>query len=188
VLHQPLGDGAELCALEPWQAAEFAAHVDRVRAHLAPWVPFAHSVTDTDSARGLLQRMADAQARDAGRFYGIRVDGELGGGTLFRTFDAAAGVCEVGAWIAPEHQGRGLVRRAVTHMITWAVGPRGLSRVEWRTDPRNERSRAVARALGFTLEGTLRSNFALAGERRDTDVWAMLAGEWTGADAGRSAE
>jgi RimJ/RimL family protein N-acetyltransferase len=38
MLAYPLGDGAELRALEPWQAAEFAASVDRARAHLAPWL------------------------------------------------------------------------------------------------------------------------------------------------------
>ena len=36
MLAYPLGDGAELRTLEPWQAAEFAASVDRARAHLAP--------------------------------------------------------------------------------------------------------------------------------------------------------
>lgn len=178
MLAHPLGDGAELRSLEPWQAAEFATHVDRIREHLAPWIPFAGTVTDPDSARDLLQRMADAQARDAGRFYGIWVDGALEGGALFRTFDAVGGVCEIGVWLAPEVRGRGLVNRAARHMIDWAFRVRGLSRVEWRTDPRNERSRAVARALGMTREGTLRSSFVLGGARNDTEVWSVLAGEW----------
>jgi ribosomal-protein-serine acetyltransferase len=30
----------------------------------------------------------------------------------------------------------------------------------------------------MTLEGTLRSSFVLGGERRDTEVWAVLADEW----------
>jgi ribosomal-protein-serine acetyltransferase len=175
---QPLGSGGELCPLEPWQAEEFADHVTQARAHLAPWIPFATRVVDVDSARELLQRYADKQARDAGRLYGIWLDGDLVGGTLFRAFDAGAGVCEVGVWLAPQAEGRGLVTRAVRHMLDWAIHVRGIRRVEWRTDPNNARSRAVAQRLGMTLDGVLRSSFVLNGTRRDTEVWSLLAHEW----------
>ena len=174
-----LGDGAELRPLEPWQAHEFAVHVALIRDHLRPWIPFAGQVVDEASARELLQRQADRTARDEGRFYGIWVDGVLRGGTLFRVFDLAAGICEVGVWLAPDVQGRGLITRAVNHMIDWAVG-RGIMRVEWRTNPANDRSRAVAQRLGMTLEGVLRSSFLLNGVRHDTEVWSILADEWPG--------
>ncbi|MFI0357698.1 hypothetical protein [Actinomadura sp. 9N407] len=36
----PLGEGAELRPLEPWQAAEFLDHVVRVRDDIAPWIPW----------------------------------------------------------------------------------------------------------------------------------------------------
>jgi RimJ/RimL family protein N-acetyltransferase len=172
-----LGEGAELRPLEPWRAEEFAAHVARVRDHLAPWVPFATRVVDAASARVLLQRYADKQARDEGAMYGIWQDQTLVGGTLFRDFDAQTGICEIGVWLAPEAEGRGLVIRAVRHMIDWAVVVRGITRVEWRTDPDNARSRAVAQRLGMTLDGVLRASFPINDELRDTEVWSLLASE-----------
>jgi ribosomal-protein-serine acetyltransferase len=178
MLSAPLGDGAELRPLEPWQAAELAAYTDRVRPHLTPWLPWAHSVVDTDSAGRFLQRYADHQAADGGRIYGIWLDGVLVGGTLFRVFDAEGGVCEIGVWLAPEAQGRGLVTRAASLMIDWAVRVRGLSRVEWLCSPANQPSRAVARRLGMTHEGVLRSVFRMNGVRHDLEVWAVLADEW----------
>ena len=48
-----LGDGAGLGPLEPWHAEEFAAAVDHARDHLAPWIPFAHTVTDVEKANDL---------------------------------------------------------------------------------------------------------------------------------------
>jgi len=174
----PLGGDAELRPLEPWQAEEFAAHIERVRAHLVPWIPFAARVVDVVSAREFLQRYADNTARDTGRLYGIWLGDELAGGTLFRDFDAASGVCEVGVWLAPEAEGRGLVTRAVRQMIDWAFRVRGMSRVEWRNDPDNARSRAAAERLGMTFEGVLRSSFPLGGARHDTEVWSVLADEW----------
>lgn len=179
-----LAEDAELRPLEPWQAAEFAAHADRSRAHLAPWLPWVEIVHDTGSARRWLQDYADRQARDEGRLYGIWVGGVLSGGTLFRVFDTRSGMCEVGVWLAPEAEGRGLVTRAVRHMIDWAVGERGMTRVEWRTLPSNERSMAVARRLGMTREGVLRASFPLGGTLHDTVVWALLADEWTGERTG----
>ncbi|WP_049578000.1 GNAT family N-acetyltransferase [Streptomyces sp. SBT349] len=178
MLSTPLGPGAELCPLEPWQAEELAAFTDRARDHLSPWLPWAHDVTDTESARGFLQRYADRQAADSGRILGIRLDGALVGGTIFRVFSAAQGSCEIGAWLSPEAQGRGLVTRAAGAMIEWAVEARGLARVEWLVSPANAPSIAVARRLGMTHEGTLRSVFGMSGTRHDLEVWAVLAEEW----------
>ena len=182
MLTHDLGDGARLEALEPWRAREFAEHVEGAREHLRPWIPFASTVSDEASARELLRRFADEQARDGGRLYGIWLDTSLVGGTLFRTFDIASGVCEIGVWLAPQAQGRGLVTRAVRHMIWWAFAVRGLSRVEWLTQPGNEPSRAVARRLGMSREGLLRGASVVAGTRVDLEVWSLLATEWDTSD------
>ncbi|MEU8121635.1 GNAT family protein [Spirillospora sp. NPDC049024] len=173
-----LAEGAELRPFEPWQAAEFAEHADRVRKDIEQYIPWARTVVDEKSARAFLRAYAERQARDEGRMYGIWVDGVLQGGTVFRTFDAAQGVCEVGVWLAVEARGRGLITEAVRVMIDWAVGVRGMHRVEWLCDPRNAASAAVAERLGMTCEGVLRQAFVLDGERRDVQVWAVLADEW----------
>lgn len=172
-----LGDDAELRALEPWQAAEFAAYVDDARPHLAPWLPWANSITDEDGARAFLQRYADRQAADEGRIYGIWLGARLVGGALFRVFDTGSGVCEIGVWLAPDVQGRGLVTRAAGHLIRWAFDVRGMTRVEWLCVPQNTRSIAVARRLGMSRDGVLRSAFAFNGERHDVEVWSLLAAE-----------
>src|SRR6187402_1740491 len=94
-----LGDAAQLRPLEPWQGAEFLAHIDRARATVDPWIPWASRSTDLDSATQTLQRYADLAARDAGRLYGIWLDGVLVGGTMFVGFDTGIGKCEIGCWL-----------------------------------------------------------------------------------------
>jgi ribosomal-protein-serine acetyltransferase len=172
-----LGGGAQLRALEPWNAGEFAAHVEQAREHLKPWIPFASRVVDEPTARELLQHFADQQAVDTGRMYGIWIDGVLSGGTLFKDFNSRSGICEIGVWLDPRAQGRGLINTAARLMIDWAFRARGMHRVEWHCDPLNERSKAAAKRLGFTYEGTHRSSFLLNGERHDTEVWSLLTGE-----------
>lgn len=175
MLARPLADGIELSALEPWQAIEFADHVEQWREHLAPWVPFGRTIVDVDSATELLQRYADSAARDGGRLYGIRMDGKLVGGTLYRIFDPASRVCEIGVWLSPEAQGRGLVTKAAQLMVDWAFDVRGMIRVEWQTMPHNERSIAVARRLGMTRDGVLRQAVVVDSIRRDLEVWSLLS-------------
>ncbi|MBB3040833.1 GNAT family N-acetyltransferase [Nocardioides soli] len=176
MLSRQVGD-AELRPLEPWEAATFAAFTARHREHLGPWLPWARSIVDEESAHAFLQRYADATARDGGRIYALWRDGEMVGGTLFRVFEPAASTCEVGVWLSPEATGRGLVTRAVEAMVAWAVDVRGIRRVEWHCVPENLPSRAVARRLGFTHEGTLRQAFEHDGRLWDVEVWALLAAE-----------
>ncbi|MGW4461632.1 GNAT family N-acetyltransferase [Micromonospora sp. NPDC004704] len=173
-----LDDGAELRPLEPWQAEEFLAHMDRARATVDPWIPWASRSTDLDSARATLQRYADLAARDAGRLYGIWLDGTLVGGTMFTSFDTTTGICEIGCWLEPAGQGRGLISRAAGHLVDWAVRVRGMHRVEWRTSPANTASSKVARRLGMRLDGVLRETFPYRGVRHDTEIWSLLAPEW----------
>jgi len=171
-------DGAELRPLEIWQAEEFLAHMDRARELVDPWIPFASFATDLDSARALLQRYAEKQASDTGRLYGIWLDGTLVGGVLFRIFDAESGNCEVGCWLEPSAEGRGLVTRAAGKLIDWAVDERGMHRVEWHASAGNTRSLAVARRLGMRCDGVLREAYPYRGERHDTAIWSVLAPEW----------
>jgi ribosomal-protein-serine acetyltransferase len=175
-----LGGGASLHPLEPWQAEEFLAHMDRARATVDPWIRWASRSTDLPSATKTLQRYADLDARGEGRILGIRLDGVLVGGVLSAHLDVDDGVAEIGCWLEPAGSGRGLVTRASALLIDWLIGERGIYRVEWHCRPDNIASSNVARRLGMTLEGTLRANHPWQGVRHDTEIWAILAPEWSG--------
>nr|WP_255254143.1 GNAT family protein [Streptomyces albidoflavus] len=151
--------------------------MDRARAHTDPWIPWATYSTDLDSARATLQSYADKQAADRGRIFGIWREGTLVGGVMFVHFDAAAGTCEIGVWSEPAGEGHGLITAAARHLLAHAFTTRGLHRAEWRTTPRNTRSRAAAQRLGMTLDGTLREHSSYRGERLDIEVWSLLARE-----------
>jgi RimJ/RimL family protein N-acetyltransferase len=178
VFSHSLGDGAELAMLEPWHAEEFLAAVERSRAYLLAAIPAAHQVHTLDDARAYLRRFADGHANDTMHLVGIWLDGTLVGLTMLRDFDAGRAMCEMGVWLAPEAQGRGLVTRACRYVLDWAIGVRGMKRVQWTCSPSNVRSSAVARRLGMTREGVLRSAWTLGDVRTDNEVWSVLAEEW----------
>lgn len=85
---------------------------------------------------------------------------------------------EAGYWIDGDHEGRGLVTRAMTALLERAFGPLALHRVRLRADTGNERGRAVATRLGFIQEGVEREAIAVGGRWRDDVLYGLLAGEW----------
>jgi ribosomal-protein-serine acetyltransferase len=176
----PLGDGAELRPLEPWQAEEFLTHLDRGREFIGQHIALPDLVTDLASSRSYLQAYADKTAADAGRLYGIWLDGKLVGGVLFKRMDVRAGTAEAGCWLEPSAVGRGLVTRAARLIIDWAIQQRGIYRVEWLVSAANAPSIAVARRLGMTKDGVLREGYPYRGKRHDIEVWSVLAHEWRG--------
>lgn len=177
-------DGVVLKPLEPWHAERFAEHLDRARDHIRPWVGPAF-VTDTvEGARATLQRYATATSHDGARIFGLWEDGRIIGGVMFVTFDATWGIGEIGCWLEPAAEGRGLITGAVELLLRWAFDERGLSRVEWRCRTDNERSVAVAERLGMHSEGVLRSSWVYDGERYDKRVFSMLRDEWLSSRSG----
>ncbi|MEZ0447451.1 GNAT family N-acetyltransferase [Cellulomonas sp. ICMP 17802] len=177
-----LETGAHLDALEPWRAAEFAAHMDRAREHIRPWVGPSFLSDDVAGAHATLTRYAEHLAHDGPRIYGIWADGTLVGGVMFVEFHAAAGVCEVGCWSEPAGEGHGHITAAVTELLRYAFEVRGMHRVEWRCRSDNLRSIAVARRLGMVHEGDLREAWLVDGTFHDKAVWSLLSHEFDGRD------
>jgi ribosomal-protein-serine acetyltransferase len=173
-----LAPGVRLGALEPSNAEEFAAHLDRAREHIRPWVGPSFVTTDVAGARATLQRYADGTARDGIRIFGIREHDVLVGGVMLVEFSPAAGTCELGCWLEPAAEGRGYVSAACTALLRWVFEERGLHRAEWRCRADNARSSAVARRLGMSLDGVLREAWFAEGRWHDKQVWSLLAGEW----------
>ena len=105
-------------------------------------------------------------------------------GALSLTISGYTRSAEIGYWIGADYEGQGLVTRAAAALLDQAFGPLGLERVSLHTDPSNERSRAVARRLGFVEDGLLRQGTAFPDDRRDELVYGLLAEEWHKRSAG----
>lgn len=168
---------AQLRDLEPWHAEHLAEMLQRPDHDLYEWLPAWQSFEDVGEAARFVQRYVDGRAEGTRRLFGLWLDGELVGGTLFPRIEGS-GTGEIGVFLAAPARGRGIVTSAVTAMIQWAFTERGLRRLEWRCVPANEPSRAIPHRLGFTLEGTLREAFPIGETFHDLEVWALLRHEW----------
>jgi ribosomal-protein-serine acetyltransferase len=169
---------SELRPLRIDDAAEFAAHMDRAREHIRPWVGPAFVTDDVAGATATLTRYAERTAEDGARIFGIWNDGTLVGGVMFVEFSVSAGTCELGCWLEPAGVGHGLVTLSCRSLLDWAFAERGIHRAEWRCRIDNAQSVEVAKRLGMTFEGVLREAWKLGDTFYDKQVWSVLSSEY----------
>ncbi len=82
---------------------------------------------------------------------------------------------EIGYWVRSSLRGQGYITEAVLGITDFAFGLLKAERLEIRCDARNERSAAVARRAGYTLEACLHSDARdPQGGLRDTLIFALL--------------
>jgi len=93
-------------------------------------------------------------------------------------------VLEIGYWIRSDAVRRGYATDAAAALTAVAFEFSTVARVEIRCDPRNLRSAAVPRRLGYRHTDTRRGDARTpTGEPRDTMVWTLTEGEhaaWPG--------
>jgi RimJ/RimL family protein N-acetyltransferase len=176
-------DGERIVLLAPRAGlgAEMALVVAQSLSHLRAWMPWAQEAPTAESAEIVVRRMqADFIARRDLSFHAFerKPDGRPGrliGGTGLHRIDWAVRRFEIGYWLRPEAQGRGLAAECVQGLSRLAFGSLAARRVEIRCDARNLKSRAVAERCGFELEGVLRcDSLGVDGGLRDTAVYSRI--------------
>jgi ribosomal-protein-serine acetyltransferase len=169
-----VADGCYLRLLEQQDAEELYRLVDRNRDYLAEWMPWAAGQTLEGTAafiEAALRRRADRNGFEMA----LMLDERMVGAAGFAGIDWVARATSVGYWLAEEHQGRGLMTRAVSALVDHAFGELELHRVEIQAAEGNRGSRAIPERLGFQQEGILREAECVGGRYMDLVVYGLLA-------------
>jgi ribosomal-protein-serine acetyltransferase len=177
----PLSDEAVLVPRTPLITEAYHDLLAANHERLARWEPWAASPPVLEETRSFLQASARnwLDGAELPVAIAVRDHGQwrLAGSVSLR-ISRYSRSGEIGYWIDGGYEGRGLASKAVAAVLDQAFGPLGLDRVTLHTDAANQRSRALARRLGFTEEGLLRQALAFPGERRDQAAYGLLADEW----------
>lgn len=176
------------------------AAVNRSRASLLPWLPWAATAHATlhDTIADMVQFRRQSEALDThdGLVLGVflRDGGELVGGSGFHTLRRETGQAEIGYWTHADHRRRGYCAEATRWLISWmltaqkgaivdaagaSVAGWGFRRVEILCSSANAASAAVPTALGLRLEQQRRLDRYVDGVGwTGTLAWGVLADEW----------
>ncbi len=158
--------------------------------HLDDWIAIRAGATarrlismEEDSREALLRRLREASSdvtdpRARSFRWMVEADGRMAGTVSARELSRAQGRIEVGYMLAEEYLGRGIGTRAVALMLERLFSIPVLHRIWLTTTVENLASQALARKLGFILEGVLREHCVVQGRRVDQQLWGLLRPEW----------
>lgn len=178
-----LPGGAVLRRLTVGDAAALFEVVEADRARLGAWFPWVELTrTLDDEERWIRQQRMDPASREGlGIFLGDDLVGSAG-----LMADPFGIVGEIGYWIRPDHEGRGIVTEAVRVLLREGFDGMALHRITIRAGTENLRSRAIPERLGFREEGLLRGAGKGAGGFYDLVVYGLLEDEWRSGESGRA--
>ena len=123
--------------------------------------------------------------RDKGSRYAFTIfdkkKNAYAGCTSFMNISNADDRLEIGStWIGRGFQKTGLNRNCKFLLLSFAFDELNAERVEFKTDERNEASKAAIQKVGGKLEGILRSHTVMPdGFRRNTVYYSILKEEWS---------
>ncbi|HVO40093.1 MAG TPA: GNAT family protein [Spirochaetia bacterium] len=146
-------------------------------------------ITDRDGMRVFIREALNArQSRTAIPFAVTlkdRRDPRVVGTTRFLGIDARNGRMEIGAtWLGKQWQRTRVNTEAKYLMLRWAFDELGCTRVEFKTDSLNERSRRALLRIGAIQEGIFRSHIITAdGRIRHSVYYAITTDDWPGVKA-----
>jgi ribosomal-protein-serine acetyltransferase len=164
-------DDVEIRPLVEQEAEVFFEVVEQNRERLSQWMGWVSRVRTLDEAIIHIQNYPDRGGFHAGMWRGER----LIGGYACRYIDSETYEAEIGYWVTPDAEGKGLVTRASKAVIDYLFEQKGVRRIKIQAFANNVRSRAVAERLGFTLKAIERGDDGI----EDAVYWMSLE-EWKG--------
>ena len=131
---------------------------------------------DPAEAVQLIDEIATLRERDELYQWALRLeDGTLIGTATLHAFSLVNRRCGIGYMLARAHWGRGLMHEALDALISHVFEFTGIERIGADVDPRNVRSIALLKRLGFREEGLRRATYRLYGEVQDSKLMGLLA-------------
>jgi N-acetyltransferase len=153
-------------AAQPKEIWRWTTHIADTRADFDAWVA---------------TRIADWQTGEKYTFTTLdAANDEPIGSSTFHHYRPQDGVIEIGStWLTPQFWRAGANVEAKLLMMSHAFEQLGCVRVEFKTDARNERSRAALAALPAQFEGVLRKQINIPGIGvRDSAFYSVIDDEW----------
>jgi [ribosomal protein S5]-alanine N-acetyltransferase len=155
----------------------FAINSDPEVTHFLPYPNWA----TPDDGAAWFKRMQTLSASGTAQQLVIEhnTDKKVIGTILLFKFDEASARVELGYVLGRAHWGQGLMHEALLAICSHAFSNMSIRRIEAEVNPTNVPSNKLLQRIGFTLEGTLRKRWMAKGVAYDTNVYGLLADEWS---------
>ncbi len=147
------------------------------REYLGKWLPFVANLNEEEE-KAFLTSVSEQPHEDRNTVFMIKEKENFCGLIGFVNTENINHRTEIGYWLLPEYQGRGIMTNCVHQLCLWAVKERKMHRIQIRCAVGNHPSNAIPRRLGFHLDGTERDGELMStGKYVDLNVYSILDNE-----------
>lgn len=158
-----------------WQA------IDTHRDYLRTWLPFVDSLRQAEDEEKFLDSVLSVPYEERNIIFIIEAGNRFAGLIGLVATDLVNHRTEIGYWLLPEFQKKGIMTKCVKQLCQWAIEKRNMNRIQIKCAVGNHPSNAIPQRLNFVLEGTERAGQLLAsGEYTDINVYSILKEETAG--------
>lgn len=167
-----------LRSFQPDDAPALFRAVDESRQHLRKWMRWVDATTKQEHILQFIQRTQQQQHSQTALELGIVHNRAIIGGIGMHDWDHTHKKAQLGYWIRPEYEGKGIVNKCLARFISFLFETPGLNKIEIHFMTTNKRSAAVAERLGFRIEGIIRQSYLMNGTLEDLAITGLLKSEW----------
>ena len=178
MLETTLKDEITIKMLEMRQSEEMYDFITRNREFFIEWIPFVSKIHSLSDIEVLIKNNLERYVQGIGLYYTLWDREKIIGYFLAREIDNEAKWAEIGYAIDESYAGRGLIKRSCLKLIDYLFNALDMDKIVICCAEENEKSKALAEKLGFTLEGNLRNHFVVNGTVRNMLHYGLLKEEY----------
>ncbi len=167
-----------LQTLQSQEIRELWEVISRYKKELRPWLDWVDMMQSLEQYEGYMSRVQYEESIGIQKDYVVCIDGVAKGEIVFEDFDASTRSCNMGYWISPEYQQRGIMSKACIQAINQAYASYNIDKINIRFIGSNKASLGLGRKLGFKIDGVLRKNLLYQGKLEDEVVMSCFRTEW----------
>lgn len=166
--------------LKESDARHFFNRVEENRDQLRKWLPWLDLVQNYEDGVAFLKNAQQGFQNQTEINLGIwqhqpeSATEELLGVVNIHNWNRFSRSANIGYWLAEQYQGHGIMLHSCQTLCRYCFDELEINRLELRCAVDNQTSQALAKKLGFSLEGTARQSEYLYDHFNDQQVYALL--------------
>lgn len=167
-------ENIKLRIVDPDDAESLYDQIEKNRPQLAQYMPWGDSTRSVEDERKFLvysqKRIADKKLWNAC----IWINGKPVGMIDLHNIDMDNEHAEVGYWLGGQYQGNGVMTDCLKKLLEIGFNELKLHKIKLLAEKVNVASNAVAKKVGFNLEGQLRDEIYSNGKFHDANLYGMI--------------
>lgn len=161
-----------LRAVEPKDAEPIFNTIDNERDYLKEWLPFVEETHDISYTKTFIENTTAINSHDL--TFTISYQNQFVGIIGLKDTDLGNRKTEIGYWLSEKFQHKGIITCSGKALIEYAFKDINLHRIQLKAATKNFKSQAVAKRLGFALEGIERDGELHSHGFVDLKVFSLL--------------